>query len=170
MRKKSIQNLLIGFLTKNIIPMCNGFTIVKGILFDPHRTPSRESRRPTDVTFDAAIYDDKWRHPRHRVLFSIPTAGVVENGGPSASVAILDNIPHLRNRKWGHPRRRPEAEGPPFSTTTKMGIEKWPYTTLYHICLILLNAWVIRWKGFYNIGRIFRPPIYEYKITIDNII
>ena len=37
--------------------------------------------------------------------------------------AILDDlIPGTR--KWGHPRWRPEAEGPPFSTTTTMGVEK----------------------------------------------
>ena len=28
------------------------------------------------------------------------------------------------SRKWGHPRWRPEAEGPPFSTSTSMGVEK----------------------------------------------
>ena len=38
-------------------------------------------------------------------------------------VAISDDlIPGTR--KWGHPRWRPEAEGPPFSTTTTMGVEK----------------------------------------------
>ena len=37
--------------------------------------------------------------------------------------AILDDlIPWTR--KWGHPRWRPEAEGPPFSTTTTIGVEK----------------------------------------------
>ena len=40
-------------------------------------------------------------------------------------VAILDDlIPGTENREWGHPRWRPEAEGPQFSTTTTMGIEK----------------------------------------------
>ena len=28
------------------------------------------------------------------------------------------------NREWGHPRWRPEAEGPPFSSTSTIGIEK----------------------------------------------
>ena len=28
------------------------------------------------------------------------------------------------NRKWGHPRWRPEAEGPPFSSASAIGIEK----------------------------------------------
>ena len=28
------------------------------------------------------------------------------------------------DRKWGHPRWRPEAEGPPFSTSTSLGVEK----------------------------------------------
>ena len=50
-------------------------------------------------------------------------------------VAILDDL-ICRNRKWGHPRWRPEAEGPPFSTSTSMGIEKVPYTTR------------IRWKFY----------------------
>ena len=35
----------------------------------------------------------------------------------------------LGNQKLGHPRRRPEAEGPPFSTTTKRGSKSSPYTT-----------------------------------------
>ena len=30
----------------------------------------------------------------------------------------------LGNRKWDHPRWRPEAEWLPFSTTTKIGVEK----------------------------------------------
>ena len=38
-------------------------------------------------------------------------------------VAILDNL-ISGSRKWGHPRWRPEAEGPPFSTSTSLGIEK----------------------------------------------
>ena len=46
-----------------------------------------------------------------------------KNGGPSASGRHL-GWPHFRFRKWGHPRWRPEAEGSPFSTTTKIGIEK----------------------------------------------
>ena len=39
----------------------------------------------------------------------------------------------LGNRKWGLPRWRPEAERPPFSTTTKMGVEKF---SLYYWHLI----------------------------------
>ena len=46
-----------------------------------------------------------------------------ENGGPSASGRHL-GWPHLRNRKWGHPRWRPEAGDPPFSSTSTIGIEK----------------------------------------------
>ena len=37
-------------------------------------------------------------------------------------VAILDDF-ISGSRKWGHPRWRPEAEGPPFSTSTSMGVE-----------------------------------------------
>ena len=76
------------------------------------------SRRPSDVTCGAAILDSrwrrrKWRQPRLGAAFSIPIVVVVENGDPSASGRHL-GWPHLRNRKWGHPRWRPEAEGPPF--------------------------------------------------------
>ena len=39
--------------------------------------------------------------------------------------AILDDlIPSFRVREWGHPRWRPEAEGPPSCATATMGIEK----------------------------------------------
>ena len=38
-------------------------------------------------------------------------------------VAILDDL-ISGSRKWGHPRWRPEAEGPPFSSASAMGIEK----------------------------------------------
>ena len=60
-----------------------------------------------------------WRQPRPGESFSIPIVAVAENGGPSASG------PHFRKfREWGHPRWRPEAEGPPFSATATIGIEK----------------------------------------------
>ena len=40
-------------------------------------------------------------------------------------VAILDDlIPKFRFREWGHPRWRPEAEGPPFSAAAAIGIVK----------------------------------------------
>ena len=35
-------------------------------------------------------------------------------------IAILDDL----ICKWGHPRWWPEAEGPPFSTSTSIGLEK----------------------------------------------
>ena len=38
-------------------------------------------------------------------------------------VAILDDL-ICGNRKWGHPRWRPEAEGPPFSSASAIGVEK----------------------------------------------
>ena len=59
--------------------------------------------------------------PRPGESFSTPIVVVVENGGPSTSGRHL-GWPH--SREWGHPRWRPEAEGPPFSTTTTMGVEK----------------------------------------------
>ena len=43
-------------------------------------------------------------------------------------VAILDDL-ICGNRKWGHPRWRPEAEGPPSCATATIGIEK---TALYY--------------------------------------
>ena len=44
-----------------------------------------------------------------------------------------------RKQKWGHPRWRPEAEGPPFSTSTSMGVEKlspslgWRHFRCHHL-------------------------------------
>ena len=38
-------------------------------------------------------------------------------------VAILDDL-ISGSRKWGHPRWRPEAEGPPFSSASAIGVEK----------------------------------------------
>ena len=38
-------------------------------------------------------------------------------------VAILDDL-ISGSRKWGHPRWRPEAEGPPFCATATIGLEK----------------------------------------------
>ena len=86
------------------------------------------SRRPPDVICGAAIFDSrwrrwKWRHPEPGAGFSTPSEVEVENGCPSASGRHLE-WPHFGNRKWGHPRWRPEAEGPPFSTSTSLGIEK----------------------------------------------
>ena len=43
--------------------------------------------------------------------------------------AILDDL-ICGNRKWGHPRWRPEAEGPPSCATATMGVEK---STLYYL-------------------------------------
>ena len=43
---------------------------------------------------------------------------------PLPATILDDLIPSFRFREWGHPRWRPEAEGPPFSTSTSMGIEK----------------------------------------------
>ena len=91
-------------------------------------TSSRASRRPPNVTCGAAILDPRWRRrkwhqPGLGASFSIPIEGEVQNGDPSASGGHL-GWPHLRNRKWGHPRWPPEAEGPPFCTSPSMGIEK----------------------------------------------
>ena len=91
-------------------------------------TSSRASRRPPNVTCGAAILDPRWRRrkwhqPGLGASFSIPIEGEVQNGDPSASSGHL-GWPHLRNRKWGHPRWPPEAEGPPFCTSPSMGIEK----------------------------------------------
>ena len=49
---------------------------------------------------------------------------VAQDGGPSASGRHL-GWPHFRKfREWGHPRWRPEAEGPPSCATATMGVEK----------------------------------------------
>ena len=96
-------------------------------------TSSRASRRPPNVTCGAAILDPRWRRrkwhqPGLGASFSIPIEGEVQNGDPSASGGHL-GWPHLRNRKWGHPRWPPEAEGPPFCTSPSMGSKNSPYTT-----------------------------------------
>ena len=96
-------------------------------------TSSRASRRPPDVISAVAILDPrwrrrKWRHPGPGAVFSTPIAAAAQDGGPSASGRHL-GWPHLRNRKWGHPRWRPEAEGPPSCAAAAMGVEK---TALYY--------------------------------------
>ena len=106
-------------------------------------TSSRASRRPPNVTCGAAILDPRWRRrkwhqPGLGASFSIPIEGEVQNGDPSASGGHL-GWPHLRNRKWGHPRWPPEAEGPPFCTSPSMGIEK---LALYYCYFsMLLSYW-----------------------------
>ena len=110
---------------------------------DVCRTSSRASRRPPNVTCGAAILDSRWRRRKWRqpglgVLFSIPIEGEVQNGGSTASGHHL-GWPHFRFRKWGHPRWRPEAEGPPFCTSPSMGIEK---KYLYYLrTLDVSNRW-----------------------------
>ena len=105
-------------------------------------TSSRASRRPPNVTCGAAILDPRWRRrkwhqPGLGASFSIPIEGEVQNGDPSASGGHL-GWPHLRNRKWGHPRWPPEAEGPPFCTSPSMGVEK---LALYYSHACLLNVY-----------------------------
>ena len=36
----------------------------------------------------------------------------------------MTSFPVFRSREWGHPRWRPEAEGPPYSASASMGTEK----------------------------------------------
>ena len=137
---------------------------------DVCRTSSRSSRRPPNVTCGAAILDSRWRRRKWRqpglgVLFSTPIEGEVQNGGPTASGHHL-GWPHFRFRKWGHPRWRPEAEGPPFCTSPSMGIEK---STLYYSCLWRLPGIppshydVIKWKHFPRywpfVRGIYRSPM-----------
>ena len=55
--------------------------------------------------------------------FWSPIEAEAQNGGPSASGRHL-GWPHFRNRKWGHPRWRPEAEGPPFCASASKGLQK----------------------------------------------
>ena len=101
-------------------------------------TSSRASRRPPDVISAVAILDPrwrrrKWRHPGPGAVFSTPIAAAAQDGGPSASGRHL-GWPHLRNRKWGHPRWRPEAEGPPSCAAAALGVEK---TALYYYRFII---------------------------------
>ena len=109
-------------------------------------TSSRACRRPPDVISAVAILDlrwrrRKWRHPGPGAVFSTPIAAEAQDGGPSASGRHL-GWPHLRNRKWSHPRWRPEAEGPPSCAAAAMGVEK---TALYYWrqTIIWTNAWVL---------------------------
>ena len=41
------------------------------------------------------------------------------------------------NLEWGHPRWRPEAEGPPFSAAAAMGVEKF---SLYYCCCLTTSS------------------------------
>ena len=113
-------------------------------------TSSRASRRPPDVISAVAILDPrwrrrKWRHPGPGAVFSTPIAAAAQDGGPSASGRHL-GWPHLRNRKWGHPRWRPEAEGPPSCAAAAMGVEK---TALYYLfCMHFLESCVCFYFDF----------------------
>ena len=121
---------------------------------DVCRTSSRASRRTPNVVCGAAILDSRWRRRKWRqpglgASFSIPIEGEVQNGDPSASGGHL-GWPHLRNRKWGHPRWPPEAEGPPFCTSPSMGIEKLAlYYSCYRRCKFILTLSV-----FINLPRL----------------
>ena len=113
-------------------------------------TSSRASRRPPDVISAVAILDPrwrrrKWRHPGPGAVFSTPIAAAAQDGGPPASGRHL-GWPHLRNRKWGHPRWRPEAEGPPSCAAAAMGVEK---TALYY--------WRRRWGICMEWGLVGKP-------------
>ena len=55
----------------------------------------------------------------------------------------MTSFPGPENWEWGHPRWRPEAEGPPYCASASMGTEK---AALYYYC----NA--AQWRG-----RAFRP-------------
>ena len=56
-------------------------------------------------------------------VFGPPLRCAVQNGGPSASGRHL-GWPYFRFHKWGHPRWRPEAEGSPFCTAHRNGVQK----------------------------------------------
>ena len=91
-------------------------------------TSSRASRRPPNVICGAAILDLRWRHRKWRQSglwesFWSPIEAEAQNGGHSASGRHL-GWPYLRNRKWGHPRWRPEAGGPPFCASASIGLQK----------------------------------------------
>ena len=115
-------------------------------------------RRPPDVICGTAILDLRWRrwkwcHPRLGEVFWTPIEAEAQNGGPSASGRHL-GWPHLRNRKWGHPRWRPEAEGPPFCASASMGSKKPPYTTD-----ILLMEYKGNSRSWNSMGYVFQSYI-----------
>ena len=132
------------------------------------------SRRPPDVTCGAAILDSrwrrrKWRQPRLGAAFSIPIVVVVENGDPSASGRHL-GWPHLRNRKWGHPRWRPEAEGPPFFHHHHNGDRKGRPILLVSLnsgpSFILYYNLKARYLSSFN-GKVFRPGTRDVPLQIN---
>ena len=70
-------------------------------------------------------------------------------------VAILgDLIPGTGNWEWGHPRWRPEAEGPPSCASASMGLEKpalyyWHQPEFRKLSFFLLfSAW--SWKYLFT--------------------
>ena len=85
----------------------------------------------------------KWRQPRLRDNFSIPIEAAAENGGPFRfrSPSWMTSFWY---RKWGHPRWRPEAKGPPFTAAAAMGIDKFSlyYSTVYAFTQIVQSKTV----------------------------
>ena len=102
--------------------------------------------------------------------------------------AILDDlIPSFRLREWGHPRWRPKAEGPPFSTFTSMGVEKAAlyYSRLFIFMLLFLtsvmalntlhrhqyetpgtfHAWSFHMKGVVWISWQFNPKTFQQQLS-----
>ena len=128
---------------------CSRVTPFSGFLgrADVSMTFSQEYLRPIDVICGATILYPRrrrrnWRYPRHGESFSILFVVVVENGGPSASGR------HLCFRKWGHPRWRPEAEGPPFSTTVWnywLIMMTWSNGNIFHVTGPLWGEFTGHW-------------------------
>ena len=58
----------------------------------------------------------------------------------------------FRNRKWGHPRWRPEVEEPPSCATTTVGIEKF---SLYYFKRQRLHRWSL------GMDKLFHPTLYK---------
>ena len=81
--------------------------IHRGPVNSPHKWPVTRKMSPFDDVSSIG-YPLRWRWK----MAALPLP-----------VAILDDL-ISGSCKWGHPRWRPEAEGPPFSTSTSLGIEK----------------------------------------------
>ena len=94
------------------------------------RTSSRASRRPPDAfpPSPSWIHDGDAGNDVNQDLgrvFRPPLRRRRKMATLPLPAAILDDlIPSFRFREWGHPRWRPEAEGPPSCASASIGVEK----------------------------------------------
>ena len=92
-------------------PTRTGFHVYTGYLITSNQHLNR-SRHRSDTSSIGRVFRAPLRRRRKMAALPLP-------------VAILDDlIPSFRFREWGHPRWRPEAEGPPSCASASMGLEK----------------------------------------------